>query len=110
MSNLFMIGNGFDLSCGLASSYKDKCKGYISFESNNQTIVWFKQNMQEDIDTRADFELSMAKFANKFNSEDDFILCVRDFKKYLQGYLKREELEFRGKFKNQPDIFYELQN
>ena len=39
----FMIGNGFDLACGLKSRYTDTYEGYVSSDSSSPVIEKFKK-------------------------------------------------------------------
>ena len=94
----FMIGNGFDLACGLKSKYKDTYEGYIASESKSQTIAVFKETIESDIPTWADFEMQLAKYAKDLKSEDDLVLCQRDYDEYLNDYLKEEQQRFWDHF------------
>lgn len=90
----FMIGNGFDLSCGLKSRYKDTYDEYISSPSSSDTIEKFKKTIDKDIDSWADFEMKMADYAKKFQSESELIECVRDYTNHLNSHLVNEQGQF----------------
>lgn len=93
MSIVFMIGNGFDKNCGLKSSYKEVYEQYVLETSTNEVVAKFKKDIKGDIDSWGDFEMAMADYAKNFSSEDEFLLCVRDFKKFLNMYLVKEQTE-----------------
>ena len=61
MTVTFMIGNGFDINCGIKCSYRDVCAGYSKTESKSELIAEFKKNIDKDLDTWADFEMAMNK-------------------------------------------------
>ena len=97
MANItFMIGNGFDLACGLKSRFSDTYDDYINSPSANKVITHFKQNIESDIKTWSDFEMKMAKYAKNFSTENEFIQCVRDYTRFLNAYLKDQEAMFKG--------------
>ncbi len=87
----FMIGNGFDLACGLKSSYKDSYEGYINSASSSDVIMRFKKAIEKDIETWADFEMKIAEYAKNFNSEAELVECISDYKTYLNNYLEKEQ-------------------
>ena len=94
MNITFLIGNGFDLNCGLKTSYRDVYKEYCSTQSDDKLIQRFKQQILEDEETWSDFEVAMSQKMGEFESETDFLRCLRDFKKFLEKYLLRQEKEF----------------
>lgn len=64
-----MIGNGFDLNCGLKTQYRDVYAGYIRTEANSNVISQFKRDIESDIENWSDFELAMGEYISKLNSE-----------------------------------------
>lgn len=96
MDIVFLLGNGFDLNCGLKTSYKDMYAGYIESKSQSEVIAKFKKEISGDIDSWADFELEMAKYASKLNSGRELLECIRDFKRYMKSHLQSEEKKFAG--------------
>ncbi|MBR5952225.1 MAG: hypothetical protein IKZ85_03035, partial [Pseudobutyrivibrio sp.] len=77
MDIVFLLGNGFDLNCGLKTSYKDMYAGYIESKSQSEVIAKFKDEISGDIDSWADFELEMAEYASKLNSGRELLECIR---------------------------------
>lgn len=102
----YMVGNGFDLGCGLKSRFKDTYELYSKANpDDNKNISDFKDNIlryvlsegkgrtEQDINW-SDFEMGMAKYAEKLSSESDFVECVRDYSLFLADHLRQEEKFF----------------
>lgn len=95
MSNItFMIGNGFDLACGLKSRYTDTYDEYIKRSSSSNTIEQFKKTIDKDIPTWSDFEMQLASYALNLESESDLTACLRDYDEFLNDYLVNEQHQF----------------
>lgn len=99
MNLTFLIGNGFDLSCGLKSSYADVYEEYIKEESRTEVIKKFKEDLianktKDKWGNWSDFEMGMAAYAKNFKSEKELIECVSDFKLFLEKHLLKEEIKF----------------
>lgn len=109
MNITFMIGNGFDLNCGMKSSYKDVYREYIKTSSSSYAIEQFKRRINADIETWADFEVAMASDMENYENEQEFISCLRDFKRYLDQYLFEEEEKIQSQFQN-PYVYNALRN
>lgn len=95
-----MIGNGFDINCGMKCTYRDVYKEYVTTPSASDVIALFKRRICSDLDTWADFETAMAADMVNYQSERDFLFCLRDFKNFLNGHLRLEESELHQKLKN----------
>lgn len=96
----FLLGNGFDLSLGMKTQYKDMYTDYINSLSIYQKdpekkwIAKFRKYIESDkpkYETWADFELALGRYSQKCDSADELIKCERDFKVYLKKYLRKEE-------------------
>lgn len=95
MSVTFIIGNGFDLNCGLKSTYKDVYGFYCHERPEDKDVIKkFKKDIESDIENWSDFENMMAGYAKNFDKEEDFISCVDDFVKFLRFYLNDQEESF----------------
>ena len=95
MSTVFLIGNGFDLSCGMKTRYVDVYNTYCPLhESDTEKIQKFKKEISEDYKTWSDFEEGMAEYAKSLDSEDTFVKCIKSFRNHLQMYLRQEEIRF----------------
>lgn len=91
MGTLFLIGNGFDLNCGMHTSYAEAYKEYIKIESESEVIKQFKKDISGDIANWGDFEIAMGAYAQRFKSAKDFIACINDFQAFLCDYLTKQE-------------------
>lgn len=109
MITLFMIGNGFDLSCGMKTRYTDVYHEYIKIENSSETIQRFKREIEKNIDTWSDFEYAMSQYASVLSDEKDFIECVDDFLQYLGMYLGKQEEMYCAYCKKQ-EIADEIKN
>lgn len=98
MNVTFLIGNGFDLRLGLHTKYTDMYDGYIAAPSEDKVVDDFKDVLKKDspngYKTWGDFEMAMANHAKKFKSEEELIMCVRDFKEYMANHLQGEQRKF----------------
>ena len=110
MNITFLIGNGFDLACGLPTSYADVYEEYIKQPSESLVVKKFKEDLianktKEKWGNWADFEMGMADYAKNFETEKEFIECVSDFKDFLIRYLRKVEIGFLRKFRVEQDSY-----
>ena len=99
MKVTFLIGNGFDLACGMKTSYADVYEEYIKKPSATPIIEQFKKDLikektKDNWGNWSDFEMGMAKYARNFSNEKDFIACIDDFKRFLKQHLQKEQKQF----------------
>lgn len=90
MSVLYLIGNGFDLNCGMRTRYTDVYEKYIKTLSKTETIKKFKDCISGSFDNWGDFEMAMAEYAKCFKNEEEFLECIRDFAEYMEKHLTIE--------------------
>ena len=97
-TTLFIIGNGFDINCGMRTKYIDAYKEYVKAPSKSGKIAEFKDEINDYIKGTeegginwSDFEVGMSKYLGTCQDENEFIDCLRDFKVFLTQYLKKEE-------------------
>lgn len=106
MNITFLIGNGFDLHLGMKTKYTDMYDEYIKSPSANEVIKKFKADLKKDANqgyaTWGDFEMAMARHAKTYSCEDDFIQCIRDFKRFLASHLQSEQKIFKNQLNNLP--------
>lgn len=94
MNITFILGNGFDISFGLDSSYKSFYEWYLLQPSKTQAIKNFKYSIKnEPVETWADFEKGLGEYSKKFSLEtiEDFYECYQDAHYKLMEYLKEQE-------------------
>ena len=95
MNILFILGNGFDLNCGLKSSFNNAYEKYLQNNNDDsENIKKLKTTIKANINTWGDFEMRMAEYAKELNNEDEFIECIDDFLFFLNKYLDNEERIF----------------
>ena len=90
----FLVGNGFDLACGLKSRYIDSYDEYIHSDSSSENIDRFKHTIEKDIQTWADFEMKLAGYAHNFSQEKELVECVCDYTTFLNSYLTQQQYSF----------------
>lgn len=105
MNVTFMIGNGFDLNCGLRTSYINVYEGYCKTESTSNVIATFKKSIDGNYNTWADFELGMRDYMTNLDSEEDFLSCFYDFQEYMIDHIKGEEKRFSTLFDNTEKLY-----
>lgn len=101
MKITFLIGNGFDVSMGIESSYSKFYEWYCNQPSVLKYINDFKANIQKDMrsdvpdeeKTWADFELGLGKYTAEFtpNRAFQFLDCYEDAQGGIVQYLKEQE-------------------
>ena len=104
-NQLVILGNGFDLSCGLKSTYKDFFDQYL-YKSENKKNYWYHifktlstnnqiNNGWTDIERQILTEL---KNLETLYSEEIFIGSVSDIEKAIKHFLYIQSDEERGAF------------
>ena len=112
MNVTFLIGNGFDLACGMKTRYSDVYEGYIKAPSATPIIEQFKADLikektKENWGNWSDFEMGMAQYAEKFDNEQDFIDCVVDFRQFLKQHLLIQQERFNELWEHIHHVRYE---
>lgn len=88
----YLIGNGFDLACGLKTKYVDAYAEYCISPSKNETLKKFKEDiLKNDYENWTDFEMALLRFGKMLGDFTKFSECVVDFTLFLESYLEREE-------------------
>ena len=92
MNITFVIGNGFDLACGLKTRYTDAYKEYCNTKSPNRNIALFKAEILKDnYENWTDFEMALPAWGITLGDFKKFEECVLDFTGFLNYYLQRQE-------------------
>jgi hypothetical protein len=94
MNTLFFIGNGFDLSLGLKTSYNDFYKYYTNQLSKNDSIKELKKSISSDLKNWSDLELALGKYTERINSLEEFDSVFEDLSNALSTYLSLEYANF----------------
>lgn len=100
-----MIGNGFDISLGIKSSYSDFYKWYCKTESSSPHIKAFKESIASEIASEispeervwSDFELGLGKYTSNFtpSTVEDFLDCLDNATQNIRLYLEAQEKDFQ---------------
>ena len=96
MQITFLVGNGFDISIGIDSSYRCFYQWYFKQPSENNYIAAFKEEIKKDIENGgenwSDFEIGLGKYTENFTLEtaDQFIECYEDARESIIKYLSIE--------------------
>lgn len=91
MQILFILGNGFDISLGMKTEYKNFCSSYQETESDSEVIKKLKSHIQCDIDTWSDLELALGNYTDQVETLEDFITIHDDLLNNLGEYLESIE-------------------
>lgn len=101
MKITFLVGNGFDISCGINSSYRSFYNWYCKQrESDKEHINSFRSAIdgciKEGKKDWADFEIGMGKYTENFTPKtvQQFIDCYIDAHEKLMEYLELETKRF----------------
>lgn len=114
MKITFMIGNGFDISAGVDTTYRGFYKWYCDQPSEKEHIKKFKERIKEDIDAGsqywADFEVALGQYTECFKLEtvDDFLDCFNDAQNSIAKYLS--DICEKNDYPNKGDIVSSAKN
>ena len=94
----FILGNGFDLSLHMETSYSHVYSTYVDTPSSSNVIASFKNELRNrtPFDKWSDFEMGMAEYAETLSSEDELIECIRDFKQHMVEHLRNEDKQLES--------------
>lgn len=97
MNITFLVGNGFDISAGIDTSYSAFYEWYCNQDSDvKEHVKQFKKEIKEDLNKPkeirnwADFELGLGMYTNKFNQDtlSQFWDCYEDAMLKLHEYIE----------------------
>lgn len=98
MNITFLVGNGFDISLGIETSYSAFYKWYLKQPSNSPIIATFKDHISRHISDEnnrsywSDFEVGLGEYTENFTLDtiDDYIACYKDAHSSIINYIKNE--------------------
>ena len=96
----FFVGNGFDISAGIDTSYASFYKWYCEQPSDTFVVDLLKREIREDMraggENWSDFELGLGKYTSRFSEEDieQFLQCYDDAHAHIIKYLEQETQKF----------------
>lgn len=97
MNITFLVGNGFDISCGIDTSYSGFYKWYCTQPSASEHIQEFKNNIKEDVENGgknwSDFEIGLGRYTAKFSVDtvQDFFDCYEDSQESIIEYIQQQQ-------------------
>ena len=91
MQLTYILGNGFDVAIGLATSYPCFYKWYKDQENESDEISLLKKTIKEEIDKGndnwKDFEYALGQFTSKVTDKKKYMDCFQTARKSLIEYL-----------------------
>ena len=93
MQITFLIGNGFDMRMGIASSYKSAEEHYTKLKKTDEDLKKFQKSLSKNGEYWSNFELATGKYTAEFGESEQGIFqkCIDDFIVELTSYLSQEE-------------------
>lgn len=96
----FLVGNGFDISAGVDTSYNGFYHWYCDQPSETDDIAMLKQEIKADISGEgknwSDLEMGLGKYTSNFSDKtvNKFVASYKDCHASMITYLKEKEKEF----------------
>lgn len=124
MNVVYLIGNGFDIACGLDTSaktiiskYRDELRRHVDDLKDKKTDEYqgcrlFLDSIDSEFDTWADFEKKLGEITKEFDSLDNpkeaFLAAFSNFRTFLRGYLQNQQsrIESIGVSKSMANAFH----
>lgn len=96
MNITFLIGNGFDLNIGLATTYSAFLQEYAKpSDKDSDLLKYFKQKILKDAKMWSNAEMAFGAATEQFLADgytaEDFCICHEDFCVKLAEYLLEQE-------------------
>lgn len=112
MNILYILGNGFDLSLGLDTSYRSFLKHYLNSHQPNADpfIEDFQREVWKDIDTWTDLETHLGQWLDDNKSRERAIAVHDDLVNELSLYMKNEQERVKPNAKVREQILSNMAN
>ena len=104
MNITIMLGNGFDVSFGIQSSYSKFYEWYCPQDSDIAHVDKFRKEINKEIKSDkpdeekmwADFEVGIGQYTKEFTKEtvDNFLDCFNDAQEKIREYLLQQSIKF----------------
>ncbi len=116
MKITFLVGNGFDISLGLKTSYNHFYQWYCKTPTPDgyPHIQMFKDNINDEINsdkpeeerTWSDLELGLGKYSSNFSPSDysDYMDCFNDVQTHIAEYIGEQCKQFDATHLDQQQI------
>ncbi|MBR5405502.1 MAG: hypothetical protein IK107_04335 [Oscillospiraceae bacterium] len=120
---VFLVGNGFDISCGLKVSYSDFYRWYLKQPAPNDKVDAMKKSIEkymlefggkkyssnsadtiQDQITWADFEMGLGEYTQNCSDAEAFEACYRDALKSLATYINKQAERFDVNGTPEPEL------
>lgn len=112
MNILYILGNGFDLSLGLDTSYRSFLKHYLNNHQPNTDpfIKDFQKEVWKDIDTWTDLETHLGQWLNDKVTRERAVAVHDDLVNELSLYMKSEQERLKPDAKVREQILSNMSN
>lgn len=96
MNILYLIGNGFDISLGMKTSYNSFYDYYCGLpdEKQNVKVCQLKEAIEKGRENWADLEWTFGQYTKELTDFSDFEQVYYDLSDALVDYLRSEETKF----------------
>ncbi len=98
MNIVYIIGNGFDISLGLKTSYKNFLDYYLKQPYNNHIIGNFKEDIKNDIsrdiNSWSDLELKLGEYASQVETVDKYAKIYDNIYDEICSYIELQQNKF----------------
>lgn len=91
MNITYLIGNGFDIACGLNTRYSDFISTYLSVPSSDKDICLLKDKINENLCTWADAEYAFGQLTQYIIEPSRFNKCFNHFLDHMAQYFSDEQ-------------------
>lgn len=107
MNVTFLVGNGFDIACGIDTSYNAFYNWYLKQPSSSEAIHYLKKDIKRNWENWSDFEMGLAYFTRNFSSENikEFFDCYNDAQNNIINFLKLQMSKFDYNLIDENTIF-----
>lgn len=115
MNITFLVGNGFDIACGLHTSYRDFYDWLFAHQSSDIRVERLKLSLKDDISENkndwADFELWLGHYTGHFNDSltVEFLDSYDSINNAMIEFVSEERNKYSNSFKS-PELINELRN
>lgn len=112
MNILFILGNGFDLSLGLDTSYRSFLKHYLNAHqpSNDPFVKEFQEEVWKDLETWTDLETHLGEWLDDKKTRERAIAVHDDLVNELSHYMKNEQERVKPSPKVREQILSNMAN
>ena len=91
MNITYLIGNGFDISCGLKTKYPDFLNNYLTSTEDDKDVCFLKGRINENLSTWADAEYAFGQLTQCIVDPKKFTKCFNHFLDNMAQYFSDEQ-------------------